>query len=470
MFVGQPLNAPVSSAAALLGQAAANRRLTVYAGAGLSAAQPTSLPGAARLAEILSVALAPVIDMSGVESTDLIAVSDKAAQLESGAELLHNALARASDFAGATPNYAHQALALLICEGAITALEANYDNCIERAATPETIPVVVTDADRLEINASALLKVHGCITRPSSMRLTSEELATAPLYAKTELAARLSVDSVAFIGLGSPADYVRTAVDEFIARVPDGSLTLVDPGITDWDKSDWSTVFPQLPPSSRVAADAESFCDELLRFYARELWRRLRETVSSLDPAHGQRIGLEAVAAAAEARNAVWVMRWLRFAAWKYSVGKPVLDSSRLFQGLLAVSMLMSGSSLRLAAQGIAISEDTGVATLLVVADHAPIGNLMADEAARRVIDARADGRLSDGTTVVVVCCGHSGRLGAEETQVQRGSTLSQVLGSVAPVDEPDYLIGDSQEGHLIDSIAAGHIIFVSGESLIDVT
>jgi hypothetical protein len=469
MYVGLPLNASVTPAAAILGQAAANRRLTIYAGAGLSAAAPTSLPGATKLAEALAAALSPVIDLSSVDSTDLIAVSDVAARNEFGLRLLHNALALAADFSSATPNYAHQALALLICEGAVTALEANYDNCIERAAAPERIPVVVTDTDRLEMDASALLKVHGCISRPSSMRLTSAELATAPLFAKAELAARLSVGEVAFIGLGSPADYVRTTVDEFTTRVPNGSLTIVDPGISDWDRSEWRGVFPQLAAPSRVAMDAEAFCDEVLRFYTRELWRRLHEKVSSLDPGHGQRRGLESVAAAMELRNAVWVMRWLRFAAWKYAVGKSALDSSRLFQGLLAMAMLSAGSALRLAAQGIAILEESNAAILLVVADHAPSGSVMADEAARRVADARADGRLVEGTTVVAVCCGHSGRLGADETAVERGSTLAQILASVVRVDESDYLIGGDVDGHLIDSITAGDIVFVTGEPLIDV-
>lgn len=470
MFAGHPLTTLVTPAAAILGHAALRRRLTVYAGAGLSAAEPTSLPGAAALAEKLVSVLSSVVDLSSTDPWDLIAVADRIALEPAGPALLHDALTRVADFADARPNYAHEVLALLLCEGAITALEANYDDCIERAAQPERIPAVVSDADRLEMDKGALLKVHGCISRPSSMRVTSDELTTTPLFAKTELAARLSADQVAFIGLGSPADYVRSSVEEFIARVPHTSLTLVDPGIGNWDTSEWNKILPDLGTPQRVAMDAEAFCDEILRFYINELWRSLRDTVRSLEVEHLQRDGVESLASAMESRNAVWVMKWLRSAVWKYGVGKPVVGSSRVAQALLALSMLTSGIPVRLVGKALtfATTSDTGV--LLVVADHAPNGGLMAVEAERRVADARADGRIPDGSAVVVVCCGHNGRLGANETEVLRGSTLPEVLAAVVPVAIPEYLIGGYEDTHLIDSITAGSVIYIAGDALIDLS
>jgi len=107
---------------------------------------------------------------------------------------------------------------------------------------------------------------------------------------------------------------------------------------------------------------------------------------------------------------------------------------------------------------------------LLVVADHAPNGGVMAVEAERRVADARADGRIPDGSAVVVLCCGHNGRLGANETEVSRGSTLPEVLAAVVPVALPEYLIGGYDDSHLIDSITAGDVIFIAGDSLIDLS
>lgn len=470
MFVGQSLTTPVTPAAALLGHAALSRRLTIYAGAGLSAATPTSLPGAGVLAQKLVGVLSKVVDLSAVDHWDLIAVADRVAIESSGLGLLHDALTRVADFADARPNYAHEVLAMLICEGAITALEANYDNCIERAALPESIPAVVTDADRLDMNKGALLKVHGCISRPSSMRVTSAELATTPLFAKAELTARLSVDQVAFIGLGSPADYVRESVEQFVAKVPYTSLTLVDPRIVEWDESEWNGILPDLEASKRVAMSAEAFCDEILRFYVNEIWRDLRDKVEDLEPDHPQRVGLETLAVSMELRNAVWGIKWLRSAVWKFAVGQPVVGSSRVSQAVLALSMLTSGISTRLAGRALAIAPDHDAGLMLVIADHAPNGGQMAIEAERRVSEARADGRIPDGSAVVVVCCGHQGRLGVNETSVPRGSTLTDVLAAPVAAEGTTHLIDGYEDGHLIDSITAGDIIFVSGDSLIDLS
>jgi hypothetical protein len=469
MFEGSSLTTAVSPRAAILGAAALNRRLTVYAGAGLSAAIPTSLPGAALLAHDLFTVLSRVVNLTGVDEWDLLAVADAVALDPSGPRMLHDALKRVADFDGATPNYAHQVLALLISEGAITALEANYDSCIERAGQPEHIPVVVDNTDRLDMDKGALLKVHGCITRPSTMLVTTAELAGAPFFARAELTARLSVDEVAFIGLGSPADYVRKSVTDFVDHVPTGALTVVDPKIGDWEASDWNEIVPGLAPEQRVAVGAEHFCDEILRFYVSEIWRLLRQKVSELDADHPQRAGAEAIASLMETRNAVWVMRWLRSVAWKFGVGKSVVNSSRVLQGTLALAMLTSGQSLELRGKALVKLPGSGTNVMLIAADHAPNGGVLAIEAERRVADARAEGRVNDGETVVVLCSGHSGSLGPAEILLARGSKLSDLF------DAPNFgalsgnLIGEADADHLIDSVTSGAFIVIAGDTLIDV-
>jgi hypothetical protein len=55
--------------------------------------------------------------------------------------LLHMAILDAADFLGARANYAHEVLALLICEGSATVLVTNYDDCIERSA-PQRLTVI----------------------------------------------------------------------------------------------------------------------------------------------------------------------------------------------------------------------------------------------------------------------------------------------------------------------------------------
>jgi hypothetical protein len=165
MYDPRPLSEPTGATAAALAQQALQRRLTVYAGAGISAAPPTNLPGAAGLAERIVMAVTSAVSMDGVDPHDLTAVGDRLELEPNGVTLLKSTILRVADLKAARCGYAHEVLALLICEGGIVVIETNYDDCIERAAMPERIPVVVTDQDRISVDAGALLKAHGCATR-----------------------------------------------------------------------------------------------------------------------------------------------------------------------------------------------------------------------------------------------------------------------------------------------------------------
>jgi hypothetical protein len=175
-----PLAAPPGTLAAELANRALEGRLTIYAGAGLSAATPTELPGAARLAKRVADAVGDVVDLGEVDPWDLLAVADAVASKPRGIHLLRDTILRVADFLGAPSSYGHRVIALLICEGAVTALETNYDDCIERAAQPERLPVVRTAAELLHGPGTALLKAHGCATLPPTMLITTKDLASVP--------------------------------------------------------------------------------------------------------------------------------------------------------------------------------------------------------------------------------------------------------------------------------------------------
>jgi hypothetical protein len=466
MYVGKELAARVHPSTVMAANAALERRLTVYAGAGLSAAAPTSLPGAAGLASKIYHLLTTVVDFGEIDEWDLLAVSDRVEAEPRGLEILHAAIARVGNFDAARPNFAHHVLGLLICEGAATVLEANYDNCIERSALPEIVPVVISDTDRQQLGAAALLKVHGCISRPHTMLATTTELEAPPLYAVAELGARLSTGTVTFIGLGSPADYVQESVRLFVSRVSTASLTLVDPKLDDWDSSGWREVVPALEPASRITMGAEEFCDDVLRFYVTEIFRRVADAVSTLGADHDQRVGAEAVVQLFHARDAVWALQWLRRAAWQFKVGTPVVTSSRVLQGILAMSMLASGTPVRVFAGGMLWLSDLKLALMLLVSDHGPSGASTAVEAEHRVMDARSEGRLPDDSEVLVVCCGQSGSLGPDEAWLARGSRL---LEQANPLEPGGHIIDSAEEGHLIDGIFRGPIRLIAGEGVIDI-
>jgi hypothetical protein len=120
----------------------------VYAGAGVSAAAPTSLPGATTLARLIADALRDQIPLDGVDSDDLLAVAEAVAAQPLGTDLLRQTILAVADLRSATVNYAHEVLGLLLCEGAATVFETNYDDCIERGAHPER-PIVVRTATEL---------------------------------------------------------------------------------------------------------------------------------------------------------------------------------------------------------------------------------------------------------------------------------------------------------------------------------
>jgi hypothetical protein len=98
MYQPQPLSAPAGSVAAALAQQALQRRLSVYAGAGISAAPPTNLPGAAGLAERVYDAVRSALPLDGVDSRDLVAIGDRLEREPQGLSLLKQTILRVADF------------------------------------------------------------------------------------------------------------------------------------------------------------------------------------------------------------------------------------------------------------------------------------------------------------------------------------------------------------------------------------
>lgn len=98
------LSTPPGTLAAELANKALNSRLTIYAGAGLSAAPPTGLPGAAGLAKKLADALGDVVDLTTVDPWNLLAVADAVAAQPRGTHVLRETVLRVVDLLGAPVN------------------------------------------------------------------------------------------------------------------------------------------------------------------------------------------------------------------------------------------------------------------------------------------------------------------------------------------------------------------------------
>jgi hypothetical protein len=511
----QLAEAPGSTAADLAAHAW-NRRLTLYAGAGLSAAPPTSLPGAARLARLVANALEGQIPLDGVKCDDLIAVADTVAAHPHGADLLRRTILGVADLLGAPINYAHEVLGLLLCEGVATIFETNYDDCIERGAQPERPTVVLTATELLDSTGRALLKVHGCATQPRTMLVTQADLDDAPRWAQTRVAAQLGTDRMAFIGIGSPADYVRQNIIAVLEDVGVGHLVLVDPLLATWDDdppSEWRELLPDLEEEQRDPRSAEEFCDALLRAYLHHPRLKARQAVGGMPAEHPQRVGVESFVGAIERRDAVWILRWLRGASFKLATGEPVAVSAQAVTGFLSVGALVGDAEPQcLAPQGWLfvsvpspelggsspaskevepiespaapelISEQPPPATTadLELAEPVPVmlllvhgvtfGALAEDEARQRVIRARQDGVVQAGELVVVVAVRHVGRM-TTEVSVAPGDRLADVLSRVREQSQdssPENLVADISPRHVIDGPRTGPVVILNGEHLID--
>lgn len=505
MYVPEPLSQPSGSVALDFAAHALRRQLTVYAGAGLSVAPPTSIPGASALAQLIVTALSSHIPLDGVDPTDLVAVADAVAAQPLGADLLRETMLSVADFRGAAFNYAHEVLALLLCEGAVLVLETNYDDCIERAAQPERPIVVCTSEEMLQADGNALLKAHGCVTKPDTMLVTQADLDSVLPWASTRVAAQLRASRVAFVGIGSPADYVRQNVTELVDDVGVAHLLVVDPCLADWDSADppaWRSLLPALPLENRDERTAQEFCDALLRAYLDRPRGTAIDRVSGLPEVHAQRVGVGSILQALWSRDAVWVLRWMRAASFRLAPGTSAATSTELTRGLLAQGSLLGDvpiSSLRSGGWAFVdcplpvlvdgqptATTDSGEATplnassatpnpvnvpvMLLMSHGSPVGATIEAEARRRVVQARGEDVVPSGAVVIVVAVGHLGPISGE-VEVARGTRIADVLANLphAAIDDaPANVVAEAQPTHLIDGPASGGILMVNGDHLIE--
>lgn len=461
-------------------------------------APPTSLPGASTLAQLLFDTLKIDVPMPGVDSTNLLAVADTIAAHRRGADLLRQTILGVADFRSALFNYAHEVLALLLCEGAICILETNYDDCIERAAQPERPMVIRTADEMLAVAQASIFKIHGCATVPNTMLVTTRDLDSVDSWATSQFESRMWSSRVAFIGIGSPADYVRSNIAELMSIIGTDHLLVVDPCLASWDGLEppaWKAILPTLSEDQREAQGAEEFCDSLLRAYLRFARRHVTEFVRDMSPTSEQCIGINTIFDSLNDKDAVWVMRWMREASFRIDVGTSVVKSKELTNALLACACLTGSTNFTLLLPGgwlfiedlPAVEQEAqtpetsdrrslpthsnDIPILLLMAHILTRGTQINPEARRRVIRARGQGIVQAGKDVIVVAVGHTGAIGGE-THVESGFRLKDVLesSSSAPSNGlPNNLIGDSNVRHLIDGPRVGSIIFIDGENLIEV-
>lgn len=337
--------------AVALAERARGGGLAIYAGAGVSRAEPAGLPTGAQAAQRIHSRLRGAFPvLADVDDTDLVAIADAVAMLDGGEEALRFSAVQVAEFTTATPTYGHCILALLLLEGVVDVLTTNWDNCIERAGAPERVQSVITAQDRLHVVGRSVLKIHGCATQPESLLLTSEHLASPPSWVTDETRARLGSAIVVFVGIGDVAGYVEKRLSEAIADIGAiDNIRVVGPNIVDeWQSSQWSLLVPNLPNGFRVAETADAFLDKLGAAY---IHVSLADLAARLEDAPTIAAAFTAAAKGIRLHDALTVLAWTRRAGVVSQGGTSTLNTEAMAEVIAALGRL-AGDEIRIERDG----------------------------------------------------------------------------------------------------------------------
>lgn len=412
-------------------------RLVIYAGAGVSAAQPAGLPVGPQLAEKVSTWLTRrVSGLRVFDDQNLLDVADAVEGQSGGRDLLQEALTEFAEFGQAEPNFAHRALALLLVEGAASVLTTNWDDCIERGAPLGTrLQVIVDDADFAQVRGPAVFKVHGCTSRLGSLLVSTQDLAKPPLWVNTSLAPRLATSTIVFVGIGDIAEYVKVRLRQLleIAGLA-ADLRVVSPSIVvKWSASPWSKLTEaNLPEDHRIGASADAFMDELLRAYVGETLAGLRDDMTVQALAGTDSDGVYRILSAMGQTDAATLLEWLRSGRLRLKTGEPG-DSDDLRTALLAAGTLTTTPCVLPAGGWLELN---GEWIMILVGDGSTSGPRLADAAREKVTNARSQGVVKLTDSVRVVCAGFRGPL--------TPSAPSIAVDIVEPPSSADIISGPS--------------------------
>jgi hypothetical protein len=408
---------PVEPAVATLGAVASQGALVICAGAGVSKGEPAGLPLGRELAQIVHARLRDRLGdsaLAGAEPTELLSVANTVAALPGGEALLQTTLLEAANYTGADPNYGHVVLALMLLEGAAEVMVTNYDDCIERGGGPYgRLQAIISDADRLQVQGPAVLKVHGCATRTGTLLASTNQLEEPPTWVFHHFGERLGTAFVVFVGLGDVAAYVRIRIAQLLERM--GNAERIWVAATTLSEA-WTELVPDIE-NRFIEMGADDFLDELLRDYVSIAFQRLRDisvqhqnagtyNATGLNPADGTTALLETL----DARDAATIVVWLRRAALQWPLGESVVQSASVRECLLAIAL--GGCTKPLAFNGQHLTVGGHRVELLLARDE--VASTVVEAAQRRLAQERADGGVKVGETVTVVCHGHQGPLPAE--------------------------------------------------------
>jgi len=350
----KPLREIPSATVPTLAEEGRNGRLVVYLGAGVSVPMPADGPRGNDVADRLRPLVA---SMLAVEVDDLAGLSLEALSERVGSDGAHHldelkrSAADAANFRNMEPNYGHEILALLMREGIIQVVSANWDCAIEIAGGKAGIPIEgVSRADDLNpppIEILLLFKAHGCARRPETLVLTRAEVDEPELWARSRVQHALTGGTVVFLGLGTLGAYVSEPITEIVPRWIEGAanVRVVDPfGLSD----EWKTALDDHNEDVGILVGSDEFLDDLIRAVVSQALsgvdRESRELNSTEQKAWSQGIvdGYEMLARVFLDLHGDAILRWWRDGVDSSEDGSSFIFSPAGQRALMCVSLLLA--------------------------------------------------------------------------------------------------------------------------------
>ena len=342
-----PVGRELPHTAITLADSATRNRLTIYAGAGVSVGEPTGLPSGAEIAARLhSRFVAEIPALTECDEHDLLAVANTIEDQTGGQQLLQQTVCQLADFTTAEPGLSHHILAFLLLEGALKLFTTNWDNCIEKAVrqqreTARGIKPVIAHGDLQELEFREFKKVHGCATRPSSIRITSNQLDNPPLWVSSLIQAELVQDTVVFLGVGTVTLNLDKSLKETADSTGAENIWIVDPGIGQSDhKMPWESLDPPVRGHQTLAADPNAFLDHLASAYVQMAFDNI---LSDHDESTDLSRYLSLAISQLRTSDVESILVWTGHVGTDIPPGQPVLRLDAFVQLLAAIGKLTDG-------------------------------------------------------------------------------------------------------------------------------
>ena len=278
----------------------------IICGAGLSMAEPSSLPSAASLAEMCHSKYCESVDPDFDPSIkyDLEAIAEHFAAEGSLVPYFIRNLVPWGSFLPPS-NLGHLALGdFLMCKAVVAVLSSNYDELIERSAKESGADLQVSlTGDQADIRRpfhSPLLKFHGCSTDRDRTIWAKSQLVGDNVISdrmqniKNWMQVNLREKDLLVVGFWSDWSYLNEIIDSAFSQVNPHSITLID--LSDINSLEvkapnlWAAAHAHGVSFTHIQESGASVLDEIRREFSKGYIRKL---LSSGRPAIAHEFGIE---------------------------------------------------------------------------------------------------------------------------------------------------------------------------------